>query len=84
VPALIGSADPRVRALAVEAAGARSGGERYAGLLLRSLDDPDAAVRAAARAALARLAGSDLGAGLGESAAARRWREEARTRGWVP
>jgi hypothetical protein len=84
VPALIGSADPRVRALAVEVAGGRSGGERYAALLLRTLGDPDAAVRATARAALARLAGVDVGAGLGEEAAARRWREEARARGWVP
>lgn len=84
VPALIGSADPRVRALAVEAAGGRSGGERYAALLLRSLDDPDAAVRATARGALARLAGVDVAAGLEEAAAARRWREEAQARKWIP
>ncbi|HXN54821.1 MAG TPA: hypothetical protein VN874_01025, partial [Myxococcales bacterium] len=61
----------------------RSGGERYAALLLRSLDDPDEAVRASARAALTRLAGADVGAGLEEAAAARRWREEARIRGWT-
>jgi HEAT repeats len=83
VPELIRSPDPRVRALAAEVAGARSGGERYAALLLRSLDDPDAAVRASARAALSRLAGTDVGAGLEEGAAARRWREEAQIRGWT-
>jgi hypothetical protein len=83
VPELISSPDPRVRALAAEVAGERSGGERYAALLLRSLDDPDEAVRASARAALTRLAGADVGAGLEEAAAARRWREEARIRGWT-
>jgi hypothetical protein len=80
---LIDSTDPRVRALAAEVAGGRSGGERYAPQLIAHLDDGDPNVRAAARAALSRIAGSDVAAGLSDEAAARRWKDEARARGWL-
>ena len=77
VAALISSADPRVRALAAEAAGYRSGGARYAAELIERLDDADPRVRSQAHASLVRLAGRDAGQG---SAA---WREVGRQRGWV-
>ena len=82
VGSLLGAGDPRVRALAAEVAGTRAGGGRWALLLVDRLGDDDPRVRAASRAALARLAGSDAGAGLSDEAAAARWREEARVRGW--
>jgi hypothetical protein len=82
VSALLSSGDPRVRALAAEVAGTRPGGQRWAGLLLERLGDGDARVRTAARVALARLAGTDVAAGLSEEAAAARWRDELRARGW--
>ena len=82
VTSLLSAGDPRVRALAAEVAGTRTGGQRWAGLLVGRLTDGDPRVRAAARAALARLAGSDPAAGLADEPAAARWRDEARTRGW--
>ena len=82
VAALIVSGDARVRALAAEVAGSRPGGQRWSQLLVERLSDGDARVRAAARSALARLAGSDPAAGLSDEAAAARWREELRSRGW--
>lgn len=82
LPALLSSSDPRVRAAATELAGLREGGQRYAQDLLDRLDDRDAAVRAAARKSLARIAGTDVAEGLSDEAAARRWRNEARARGW--
>ena len=82
VAALLGSGDARVRALAAEVAGARPGGQRWSRLLLERLGHGDPRVRAAARAALTRLAGSDPAVGLSDEAAAARWREELRARGW--
>lgn len=82
VAALLTAGDPRVRALAAEVAGGRAGGQRWARLLLERLSDSEPRVRSAARAALARLAGSDPTAGLPDDAAASRWREEVRSRGW--
>jgi hypothetical protein len=82
VPALLSSGDPRVRALAAEVAGTRSNGARYADGLIDRLTDRDARVRLAAHAALVRLAGSDAAPGLEREAAAARWREFARGRGW--
>jgi hypothetical protein len=82
VRALLGSGDPRVRALAAEVAGQRPGGPRWAGALVERLGDGDARVRAAARAALVRLAGSDPSAGLSDEDAATRWRDELKARGW--
>jgi hypothetical protein len=82
VAALLGAGDPRVRALAAEVAGSRPGGQRWAAQLIDRLTDSDARVRAACRLALARIAGSDPAAGLSDEAAAARWRDEARTRGW--
>jgi hypothetical protein len=77
VPALMTSPDPRVRALAVEVAGYRGDGTRYAPELIDRLEDADAAVRERAHSALVRLAGTDVGR---ESGA---WRELGRQRGWV-
>ena len=77
VPALMASPDPRVRALAVEVAGYRADGSRYAPELIERLEDADAAVRERAHAALVRLAGTDVGRD------ARAWRELARQRGWL-
>src|SRR5207237_1481690 len=77
VPALMASPDPRVRALAVEVAGYRRDGARYAAEMIDRLNDADAAVRERAHAALVRLAGQDQG----QDADA--WREEARKRGWL-
>ena len=82
VAALLSAGDPRVRALAAEVAGSRPGGQRWARLLLERLTDSDPQVRSAARASLARLAGSDPAAGLPDAAAATRWRDEIRSRGW--
>ena len=79
---LLSAGDPRVRALAAEVVGTRAGGQRWAGLLIDRLTDGDPRVRAASRAALAKLAGSDPSAGLSDEAAAARWRDEARSRGW--
>ena len=83
VPALLASGDPRVRAAAAELAGLREGGQRYAQVLLDRLDDRDAAVRAAARKSLARIAGADVAEGLSDQEAAQRWRAEAEARGWT-
>jgi len=77
VPALMTSPDPRVRALAVEVAGYRGDGNRYAPELIDRLEDADAAVRERAHAALVRLAGTDVGRDPGA------WRELARQRGWL-
>ena len=77
VPALMTSPDPRVRALAVEVAGYRGDGHRYAPELIDRLEDADAAVRERAHLALVRLAGTDLGRDPGA------WRELARQRGWL-
>jgi hypothetical protein len=77
VPALMGSPDPRVRALAVEVAGYRGDGARYAAEVIDRLDDADPAVRERAHAALVRLAGHDQGRDPDA------WREEGRKRGWL-
>jgi len=77
VPALMASPDPRVRALAVEVAGYRADGSRYAPELIDRLEDADLAVRERAHAALVRLAGTDVGR------EPRAWRELARQRGWL-
>jgi hypothetical protein len=77
VPALMSSPDPRARALAVEVAGYRGDGSRYAPELIDRLEDADAAVRERAHAALVRLAGTDVGRDPGA------WRELARQRGWL-
>jgi hypothetical protein len=77
VPALMASPDPRVRALAVEVAGYRRDGARYAAEMIDRLDDADAAVRERAHAALVRLAGHDEGKDPDA------WREEGRKRGWL-
>jgi hypothetical protein len=77
VPALLASPDPRVRAVAVELAGYRGDGRRYAAEVIERLNDADAAVRERAHTALVRLAGQDAGR---ESDA---WRELGRQRGWL-
>lgn len=77
VPALMTSPDPRVRAAAVELAGFRGGGARYAAVLIDRLDDADGRVRQEAHAALVRLAKTD--AGQDPEA----WRGLARRRGWM-
>ena len=77
VPALMSSPDSRVRALAVEVAGYRGDGTRYAPELIDRLEDADAAVRERAHGALVRLAGRDVGRDPGS------WRELARQRGWL-
>jgi hypothetical protein len=77
VPVLMASPDPRVRSLAVEVAGYRADGPRYAADLIDRLEDADPAVRERARASLVRLAGTDAGPDAGA------WRELARTRGWM-
>lgn len=76
LPALMSSADPRVRAVAVELAGYRGRG-RYAPEMIDRLGDADPLVRERAHAALVRLSGTDLGT---EAAP---WRELARGRGWL-
>ena len=83
VPALMASGDPRVRALAAEVAGGRADGSRYAAALVDRLTDRDGRVRAAARAALLRLAGADPAPGLEGEAAAARWRALVQQRGWT-
>jgi hypothetical protein len=77
LPALMASPDPRVRAIAVEVAGYRGDGGRYAREMIERLGDADPAVRQRAHAALVRLAGTDAG----DSADS--WRELARARGWL-
>lgn len=77
VSALLGSGDARVRAVAAEVAGYRSGGEKYAAQLIDRLEDNDALVRGRAHEALVRLAGTDAG----ESAEA--WKALARQRKWL-
>ena len=76
VPALMASPDPRVRALAVEVAGHRRD-PRYVADLIDRLDDADPAVRDRAHAALARMAGRDVGTDPDA------WRTLARGRGWL-
>lgn len=61
VQSLLGSGDPRVRALAAEVAGTRIDGARYADELVERLSDPEPEVRRAAHSALVRLFGSDQG-----------------------
>jgi hypothetical protein len=77
VPVLLASPDPRVRAIAVEVAGYRGDGARYAREMIERLDDADAAVRERAHGALVRLAGQDVGR------EADAWRELSRQRGWL-
>jgi hypothetical protein len=77
LPALMASPDPRVRAIAVELAGYRGDGNRYAREMIERLDDADAAVRGRAHAALVRLAKTDAG----ENPEA--WRKLARSRDWL-
>jgi hypothetical protein len=77
VSALMASPDPRVRALAVEVAGYRGDGRRYAAEMIDRLEDADPSVRHRAHVALIRLAGQD--AGQDPDA----WRELARSRGGV-
>ncbi len=77
LPALMESADPRVRAIAVELAGFRGDGGRYAAQMIARLADADPVVRERAHAALVRLAGTDAGR------SARSWGELARRRGWL-
>jgi len=83
LPALMASADPRVRALAAEAAGYRAGGERYAAQLVEHLVDGDPRVRERTRASLVRLAGTDAAPGEQGEAAKEKWRELLRQRGWL-
>lgn len=83
VPELLSSSEPRLRAAGAELAGLREGGQRYAQALVDRLDDAEPQVRAAARRALAHLAGFDVAAGLDDAEAARRWRAEAARRGWL-
>jgi hypothetical protein len=77
VRALMASADPRVRALAVEVAGYRRDGARYAPEMIDRLDDADSGVRERAHSALVRIAGQDVGRDPDA------WREEGRKRGWL-
>ena len=77
LPALMASPDARVRAIAVELAGYRGDGSRYAAEMIARLDDADPGVRQRAHAALVRLSGTDAGA------TAEQWRELARRRGWI-
>jgi hypothetical protein len=80
VQVLLRSSDPRVRALAAEVAGYR-GAANYAADLVDRLDDPDAAARRAAHAALVRLFGRDVTPGEEGPAAQQKWREALRSRG---
>ena len=66
-----------MRAVAVELAGYRGGGERYARELVEHLGDADPAVRERAHAALVRISGVDAGRDP------ERWRELLRQRGWT-
>ena len=75
--ALMASPDPRVRALAVEVAGYRAEGARYAREMIERLEDADPAVRGRAHAALVRVSGTDLGT------RPEPWRDLARQRGWL-
>jgi HEAT repeats len=80
VQVLLRSSDPRVRALAAEVAGYR-GAANYAADLVDRLDDPDAAVRRMAHAALVRLFGRDVTPGEEGPAAQGKWREALHARG---
>jgi hypothetical protein len=72
---LISDSDPRVRALAVEVAGYRPDGVRYAPKVARALGDTDEAVRERAHAALVRLnSGADLGS-PSDAAALKAWED---------
>jgi hypothetical protein len=71
---LIADPDPKVRALAVEVAGYRPDGTRYAARLVRALEDTDEAVRDRAHAALVRLNGADLGPPA-DAAAVNAWKD---------
>ena len=82
VQTLLASPDPRVRAVAAEAAGHREHGQRYGAALVDLVSDNDAIVRSSARLALTRLAGSDVARGLDDDAASKAWRSEAARRGW--
>jgi hypothetical protein len=83
LPALLISADPRVRALAAEVAGLRPEGRRYVGQLIDRLADDDPSVRERARLSLVRIAGTDPAAGKEGEEAAEKWRAFARQRGWI-
>jgi hypothetical protein len=83
VPALMTSADPRVRAMSSELAGYRPDGVRYVGALIDRLDDADARVRFQARASLQKLAGQDPAPGEDGKAAQEKWRALARQHGWI-
>ena len=78
LPALLASADPRVRAVAVEVAGYRVNGARYASALIEKLQDPDARVREQVRLSLRRISGSDAAEGLEGEAAQEKWRARFR------
>ena len=83
VQTLLASPDSRVRAVAAEAAGHRAGGQRYARALVDLTDDNDPVVRTSARQALSLIAGTDVGAGASDAAAAKLWKAEATRRGWM-
>jgi hypothetical protein len=83
LPALLTSADPRVRALAAEVAGVRPEGKRYLGPLIDRLTDDDPSVRERARLSLVRIAGTDPAPGEEGEAAAEKWRAFARERRWI-
>jgi hypothetical protein len=74
---LMVDASPTVRALAVEVAGHREGGLRYAKALVQALEDPDPRVRERAHASLVQLAGTDLG-NPSQPGAVNAWQERFR------
>jgi hypothetical protein len=84
VAALLASPQPKVRAVAAEVAGYRNDPRRYAGPLIARLTDGDPRVREVARESLVRLAGGDAAPGLEGRAGQEKWREFARSHGWVP
>jgi hypothetical protein len=76
VVVLMGSSDPRVRAVAAELAGDRPQATRYAAQLIEHLEDSDPGVRARAHDSLVKIAGTDAGT------SADAWRKLAKERGW--
>ena len=83
IGALLGSSDPRARAVAAMAAGGDPQGQRYASQLVGLLEDGAPRVREESRRALVRLAGTDVATGKDDAAAAQAWRLEAQRRGWL-
>ncbi|MBI3184725.1 MAG: HEAT repeat domain-containing protein [Myxococcales bacterium] len=65
--------NPDVRSLAAEVVRCRGGGEKYAPLLVRALEDPDPVVRQEAHRSLVGLSGEDLG-GPDDERAVEAWR----------